>query len=194
MLENAKEIKHEFIEFIKNKKPQNYILTVDPGVSGTGLALWKEENWGKLDYPINCSNLYPIKTKNWTYTALGLANGFIYALGLKEEKFFGKIIKVIIEQPKFFADSAEGSMHAKSDNLGKLYMLVGMLAYAADKFGAEVELIRVDAWKGQLSKQAVISRIEKRLPEIKERLNPKSHSWDAIGIALAAQGFLTIRE
>jgi hypothetical protein len=169
----------------------NYILTVDPGVSGTGLALWKEESWGKLEYPVKCENIYPKKSSNWINRALSMTDKFSKVINtVCFSPLNGVITKVIIEQPKFFADSAEGEMHAKSDNLGKLYMLVGMFSYAA---GTPVELIRVDDWKGQLSKKVVEVRIIKRLPEIKKRLNPKSHSFDAIGIGLAAQGFLTMR-
>ena len=39
-------------------------------------------------------------------------------------------------------------------------------------------------WKGQLSKEIVIERIKKRIPNVVEQFDPYKDIWDAIGIGL----------
>lgn len=189
---------------IEKAEPKNGLcITIDPGVSRTGYALWELKDWGKIVYPVECGILTPGTTGSWEKRALGIKNK-LGDLVSKDKKLMALktiedlenlqlITRAIIEEPKYFADKAEGEMTAKTNSLGKLYMLVGLFLGVLWENNIETELVRVDHWKGQLEKPIVIQRIRRRLPDIDQRLAPKADSWDAIGISLGIQGFLTMR-
>jgi hypothetical protein len=82
--------------------------------------------------------------------------------------------------------SAKGYAVAASGDLVKLSCLVGMIAGLCKAMGIIIYLVPVAKWKGQLTKEAVIYRIEKILG----KCTYEKDEWDAVGIGLWAKGLL----
>jgi hypothetical protein len=171
------------------------ILSIDPGVSGTGICVWDSATWGKkfqvkqglsfsnhYSNPIHVENFMPHGYDNWVITC---------------EKFHEKlhtiinrymVRRVFCEFPQYFASSKGHAATGKGD-IYKLSCLVGVFAGCVWEYGGEFNCILVNEWKGQLSKDAVIQRIGVRLPTLgSSGMHIESHSYDAIGIGLFAQG------
>lgn len=188
------------IRSTENYKPSSGLtLTIDPGIGRTGLALWRNDEWDKLEYPLGCENITPGCTGTWEKRAQAIVNKldeFVYnwsKWGNSEynlENGNHTIDRAYIEMPKFFSDKSEGEREAKTGALGKLYMLVGMYCCILWENNVDVHLVRVDDWKGTLPKDAVINFIERRLPDIRAKLDPKLDSWDSIGIGLGVRDML----
>lgn len=158
------------------------ILSVDPGVSGTGVALWRGKTWKKtVCNPVWAENLYPREKGDYVHkTNLLLAR-------LETLISETTVTDLWCEMPQFF-DDAGGHMAAKKGDLAKLTFFVGAIAGLCYKRGIRFHPVEPSEWKGQTSKEMVIRKINTVLPQIHE-LKPKSHSYDAIGIGLWAQGF-----
>lgn len=137
-------------------------LAIDPGVAGSGVAVWLAGE----KYP--CFNEAVKKKDRKAYR-----NYFAELLHKFEVKY------VMIEKPAF-QNSVKGQMALRKGDLIELTLFVGGMEMALMELGAEVELIDVSLWKGQLPKEVVNTRIKSVFPEV----NAKSHDWDAIGIGL----------
>lgn len=143
------------------------ILTIDPGISGTGWAVFSKQ----FVTPIAHGIIYPKEkeiSKKFNYIVSYLQL-IVKKMGVRQ---------VYIEFPSYF-QSAGGRVTAASGALVKLSNLVGAIMFAL-----EAKPIKVAQWKGQLPKEVVIKRIKKILPNCKA----KSHDWDAIGIGLYVLG------
>jgi len=158
------------------------IISLDPGITGTGVAVWKRRDWRKtLTNPVWCCNMYPKGKGDYVCKTISLL--------IKIEDLMNayRVTDLYCEMPEFF-DDAGGHMAAKKGDLGKLTYFVGAVAGLCYTRGVVFHPIEPSKWKGQTSKEMVIRKIEQILPEIHE-LNPKSHTYDAIGIGLWAQGY-----
>jgi hypothetical protein len=162
------------------------VISLDPGVQGTGVAIWSAENWNRRVPPIHVQNFDRLGTDgDWK----GAANRMGKLLdGLMKE--YGTVA-LHSEFPQLMS-GAGGHMVAASGDLQKLTFIVGVFAQVAWANGAMFTEHLVHSWKGQMSKEAVIVRIKRKIPKVVE-LNPQTHSWDAIGIGLHAQGFFNER-
>lgn len=157
-------------------------MSVDPGVTGTGIAIWEANDWKfKLTNPIWVGNLYPNKDSGFNDKVSDILTK-IYDLTQK----YG-VTEIWCEMPEFF-DDAGGHMAAKKGDLTKLTFFVGAIHGFCIFNGIKFHPVTPSTWKGQTSKEQVIRKIEYILPSI-VNLNPKSHSYDAIGIGLWAQEF-----
>ncbi len=95
---------------------------------------------------------------------------------------------IAIEWPSYFG-SVGGIATAGHGDLVKLAFTVGKMAQIGEAYGAAFIPVPVVNWKGQLKKNVVIKRIKKTIPKaFLEKLDPDSHSWDAIGIGLFVRG------
>jgi len=157
------------------------ILSIDPGVAGTGVAVWSRIAWGH-GKPTDVFNLYPRKDagRDFTSKTCSLLKRLEESVDLKE------VTEVWCEMPEFF-QSAGGMMVASSGDLSKLTFMVGALAGHLWKYGIVFKTVCPTVWKGQLTKDMVIRKIQHIIPDIEKSMDPKSHSWDAIGIGLWAQ-------
>lgn len=145
------------------------IMTIDPGIAGTGWAIFDNDT---LEYS---GVLTPPKALDWQHKM----NWLIISLKLiATKKLPGKKIKIYVEMPAMFG-SAKGQVTASSGALVKLTLLVGQIMR---EFSAEV--LPVNEWKGQLSKQIVEKRVKDFLPGC----TAKSHAIDAIGMGLYLTG------
>lgn len=168
-----------------------YAVSVDPGLNGTGLAIWGIGTWGLREAPREILTLYgrskhmATEPLTWDETAKQITGKFkrIFAEGV-----FTPVTHVYIEMPEVFDGSAKGYAANVKGDLFKLSFLIGNLAQVAWENSADLTLYPVTYWKGQLPKAVVIERIKKTIPTIIQK-DPHSHMWDAIGIGLFAKGF-----
>lgn len=159
-----------------------YRYSLDPGISGTGVAIWKDSEWkDRAALPVLTENLYPsARCTDWTERA--------ETIGRKLLELFNRYppLFVYCEFPEF-QDSAKGYAVATKGDLQKLTFIVGFFAAMAWEKRAAFVPYKVSVWKGQLPKPVVISRIIERIPGISE-MKVSSHSFDAIGVGLYAKG------
>lgn len=160
------------------------ILSVDPGIGGTGWAAWEEKDFAKrLRCPVACGNLYAHSSAN------GMVEKSFSILDKLEPIFERYSVKMLIsEEPEFF-DSAGGHMTAVTGDLIKLTFFVGTLAGLCHSLDIDFSSVPPSEWKGQTSKEQVIRKLLHILPDLDRKLRPKSHSYDAIGIGLWVQKF-----
>lgn len=173
-------------------------LSIDPGLSGTGLAWWSEQHWGDVVPPIHAENLYcSVGATDSTSGSLAGTTSSVWQARARSlsEKLQTRIREyapaaVYCEFPEFM-DSASGVMVATKGDLQKLTFVVGNFAQVCWNAGIPFYPILVNEWKGQMSKQKVELRIRKRLPDLVDQpYKAVSHSIDAIGIGLFAKGML----
>src|SRR3990167_4151964 len=147
------------------------MVTIDPGINGTGYAIWGNKELKKYGVIIPPKQFKSLKDK---------AGYIITQLDIAMCKYLSKFNKVYVEEPAFF-QSAGGRVTAGSGSLIKLTLLVGMII---NKFDAMS--VKVNDWKGQLPKEVVIQRIKNTLKE--QVKDVKTHAWDAIGMGLYLKG------
>lgn len=152
------------------------VLTVDPGLGGTGIVYWlnfdlPHPQWGKV--------LHSKHTRNhWIYRANSIVDQFKREI----EPITGL---VVIENQSMWDSSEAAFASARKGDIVKLAQLTGMMMKVALDAEMEVHLISPMNWKGQLPKRTVHSRIRKILGK-----KYREHEADAIGIGLHLQGLL----
>ena len=153
------------------------LMSVDPGATGTGIALWRV-GFGVVDPGIfYCKNLFGGDGDWWER-----ADQLVPQLSTLLHKY--GVVEMVIEYPQFM-ESLKGQASSRQGDTLKLAFLVGRYVQAARELGIRnIRRVQPDEWKGQLPKDVVERRIIAKIPEIVEVLNPKTHSWDAIGIGL----------
>ncbi len=144
------------------------------------MALWRERTWKKVPKPYYCCNLYSSHKGDWELRVQNIT------AKVKEILDEADATHVYCEMPEFF-NVAGGHLAANTGDLGKLTFLVGAYAQAAWSRGAVFVPITPREWKGQTSKEQVIRKI-RQVMTLDADIKPVSHSWDAIGIGLWAQG------
>lgn len=156
------------------------LISVDPGVGGTGVARWLDS--GKL---FDTHTLHASKEGEWLYRAFAIVRAFEIIL---ESPAF-EINEVVLEGPVFMG-GAGGHTVAASGDLCKLAMLAGMLARAAHREhpAANILLAAPADWKGQVSKEAAARRIRKIMGADFPNGRISNHAIDAVGIGLWRQG------
>ena len=160
------------------------VLAIDPGLGGTGWALWTvESETGSI--PDGVGVIHG-KAKDDTLAARceEIAHRLILT-GM--ETSWMTPTAVLIELPQHMASAA--GIAAQSGGIYKLTFLAGYLARALHP--AEVFVVTPGEWKGQLPKHVIQSRVERVLgQDMCKTLNIKSHAWDAVGLGLWAMGKL----
>ncbi len=151
------------------------ILSVDPGVGGTGYAVWGEKlvDFGTLHFSVG--------VLHWEDRVQNVAVKFSNLFRLY------KISKVVMEFPNYM-HGTQGRMVAESGDLIKLAVLTGMLMQCTMSEGVEFEPVYPGTWKGQLPKIVCENRIRKILGKQFPKDRISNHAIDAIGIGLWAQG------
>jgi Holliday junction resolvasome RuvABC endonuclease subunit len=162
-----------------NRKINTVVMSIDPGIGGTGVAVWDLELWKtpKVN-PLATYVLTPTGQKIWTADMYELFEMFDELLDKHNPA------QLWCEYPQYFLGNHSATTEG---NIYKLSSVVGMYMGMIKSRGGILAPVYVNEWKGQMSKDATIVRIKKRLPNI-DLLNVKSHAWDAVGIGLYAQG------
>lgn len=166
---------------------RNYRMSVDPGIRGTGVALWDSSRWkDPEDEPILVSAFTPPGDLAWIAAARWVMEGINALLvGLPSPM---KMKGLYIEMPQYFGvGNAAGEMVAARGDLQKLAFMTGMISSFGWYKRCKIRPYEVNAWKGQLSKKQTEERIKKILPGLKV-LKVANHGWDAVGIGLYAKG------
>ena len=100
---------------------------------------------------------------------------------------FQRIYAVIEEMEHWGGASAKSAMTWAKGDMQKVTVLTGWLAHAFHARNSTVVLVPPSEWKGQLPKDVVQYRVEKRMGKaLVKQLGPKSHAWDALGIGYYA--------
>lgn len=162
------------------------LLALDPGLQGTGYALWlsrsarehKQRRWAPDRVGVlNVSSRD--KDMAWWDRAMLLAKQ-IAALRSSRQT------RIVCEFTEYQA-SAHRVMAWKTGDLQRLTFLSGVI-YAVTRPNPFLPVV-TSGWKGQLSKAMVIERITNRFGrKTVSRLGIKTHAFDAVGIGLWALG------
>ena len=160
-----------------------YILTIDPG-QNIGWALWDWEYWDTLVPPIRTGVQVKTTKTNW-FSGLKVTHKRFQRM-IERQVYLKNLSTVYIEEP-YYAEGGTALASAKSGALVKLSIAVGWLVGYFSTHGVQVELVSVQAWKGQLSKELVAKRIQRKLGKRAAKI--KSHAIDATGIGLYKKGF-----
>lgn len=175
---------HNKIDDIKVENIVESIMTVDPGKSGTGIAVWDKERWD-----MQCNTFHRVLYNEPYYNA---SFSFRGNNPLKEYYMlidtFIKLFHVqlmVIEKPSYFS-SAKGAVTASSGKLVTLAMICGAYHAVGTLNGISCDFIDVGKWKGQLTKEVIKYRIQQSSPNIMAT----NHDWDAIGIGLKLMGII----
>lgn len=155
--------------------PGAKFLSVDPGLSGTGWAVWGP---GQLP-PLRSGSLSAPADRDWLIRARWLGNEVRH---LAES--WG-VDYVVIEQPQFMESAGKGLIAAREGDLVKLSILVGVIAAQH----SHSVLVEVREWKGSMSKEVSHRRIRSKLPGWVP-CTATSHEMDAVGIGLFAKGVM----
>jgi hypothetical protein len=163
------------------------LVCIDPGLSmgegGTGWAMFENklmpEKWGVVK-PRRQDGLEWIERSNSIIVQLG---------SMFDIADMRKRPKALIELPTFF-QSLKGSACATGksgddSDLVKLAVHVGRLYEFFYHLEWSVEFIRVNEWKGTMSKTAVVERINRRLEKV---VDFGDHATDAVGMGLHYKG------
>lgn len=162
------------------------VLSVDPGLTGTGYAVWSAsaELWRLSRKPTRVGVITP-PAKLEAMAKLRYLVERLSGLMANED-----INRVACELPEFWAGAFGRAVAARGD-LVKLSLVVGAVAALAVERRAVFTTVPVRDWKGNLPKDVVERRIRRRIGDgVCEQLGIKSHAWDAVGIGLYVKGML----
>jgi len=161
------------------------IWTIDPGLQGTGIAVWEPTTWTTRKRPVP-----PVHTET-------LRSGSSPAIETKMAVMTHRVKALLrdwpckeayIEKPAFF-QSASGLMTASRQDLTKLTLCAGYIWGWLASEGVTVKFVEVHEWKGQVPKTVMAKRVNKLL---RQRVNREwsEHVYDAVGIGLWVKGCL----
>ena len=160
------------------------IASIDPGLGGTGYAIWSASDWNRLVPPKHSGVVNCRIDLDWpdAVAEIGYQMGNILKLHAVHDVF--------VELPQVMHSQA-GLAASASGDLVKLCMVAGCVIGSLNPSWSRVFMVSIPKWKGQLSKTEVANRIKQRLPTYRWSVpNPTSHEVDAVGIGLYAKGHL----
>lgn len=140
-------------------------ITIDPGISGTGLAFFEDSRLLKWITVRSYRDTWQEKTK-----------GIVEVIQRHHEEFNFKWSKVFIEWPSNFMGTAKGQVAIGTGSILKLAYLIGLISGSIQ--GPEMVLISVQRWKGSLPKKVTQKRAEKFF----KQKGFSNHVSDAVGI------------
>ena len=165
------------------------IATIDPGITGTGITIWKGRTRPR-DNPIACHEInYASKQTDW------IKRG-VHVVGLVQDYLSTyNITYVYCEYQMAFEASAKGRAAQRRGDITKLTFFTGMLYYELSEVnGIPFELILPYVWMGQIPEIALRARIVDKIGlDLYEELGVSKHTMDSVGIGLHLQGRLTER-
>lgn len=160
------------------------IMTVDPGLGGTGWAVWGRDTFDNLVPPLSSGSIDPRSGDLQHERSFSIADQ-IHQLALRNSVFV-----VYIEYPMFMESSGKGMSAARGGDLVTLSVLVGMIASrVADGRSTLYCPVEIPTWKGGMNKDITKTRVLDLLPDYSPSTST-THEIDAIGIGLHVKGFL----
>jgi len=170
-----------------------YTIGIDPGFGGTGVALFREMHLNSVVWKRKIGKKpFEIRAHILATDIAGWLKGEVEKDDAPRVGLVGPPT-IVCEIPAYQSTPSR-SMGWKKGDLQKLTYLVGAIGYACatlelcddPQLFPVYETVTPAGWKGQLSKQIVINRIRKRIPNVDEKFSPKLDIWDAIGIGMWA--------
>jgi len=161
------------------------MLTIDPGLSGTGWAIFHGKEL------IDHGTLHVGTKGDWIERAFQIARSLEYVAE------YSKGIDLVVIEKCRNLPSAKGVAATLSDAIVKLAIFTGMCVMVCGQHAAHIELIEPSAWKGSMSKDVMDRRVARALGAddrqckkpvkfIDSKLGKtSSHTRDAIGIGLS---------
>lgn len=166
------------------------VLTVDPGLGGTGWAVWSRENFDDLVRPVSSGSIEASHHRasgnpyQWYERASIIADEL---LGIKQR--WNSAI-VYVEQPAFMESAGKGLSAARDGDLVTLSALFGIIAgRLTDARSSLFCPVLIHAWKGSMDKDITKIRVLEKLPGWKPATGT-THEIDAVGIGLHVKGHL----
>lgn len=155
-----------------------HVFSIDPGLSGTGLAEWRSKELRAV---------HVIHFKKEAETLIDKCNSISDQVTDIVHTGRPGGAEFYIEMPQKMTNVR--GIAAQGGAVYKLTFLVGHLAASVRPYARHVEEVPIHAWKGQLPKDVVQRRIIRTLGvNTCTRLNIRTHAWDAVGIGLWATG------
>ena len=140
-------------------------ITIDPGIGGSGYAVWNEDwslsKWGEI-MPIGKTDFEKLDSITSVLRVIARTN---------------KVEDVYIEYPATMRADI-----AMSGALTKLGFGAGVLI--GSLLPRRFELVSVRTWKGNLPKEVVAKRVQRAFPAY----TIDGHAYDAIGVGLFLRG------
>src|SRR6266540_651688 len=153
------------------------LLSIDPGLGGTGWAIWR----GQVELKLHMAGVITASKRSENFVIR--ADDIATQLHQMTQRHGGNHLteyKAICEFPDF-QDSGVRSMGWRSGDLQKLTYLVGVLA--ATLYCDEFIPVKPHRWKGQLPKRVVEARLLKKIGAARcAVLGIKTHACDTVGI------------
>ena len=176
---------------IRSRKPKEfrlggncgYWMSIDPGVGGTGFAVWSAEDFDSLSPPIDSGSIEcDDSSAAWIERAARIGDLLRTTVCRKYP-----LCHVFYEHPAFL-EGPKGIASARDGSLVKLSIIAGIVvASTAVPTCTRVTPVPLH-WKGQMSKTMTEKRIRERIPDYRAR-DGADHEWDAIGIGLFVKGY-----
>ena len=156
-------------------------LTIDPGVGGTGFAVWDCERFHELVEPVDSGAIECDGSGcEWIEKVMRIGDLLRTTVCRKYV-----ISHVFYEHPQFI-EGPRGIASARDGSLVKLSLIAGVVVASA---AANARVVPVPLhWKGQMNKEKTERRIRQRLPNY-QATDDVDHEWDAIGIGLFIKGY-----
>ena len=163
-------------------------ISIDPGLGGTGYAIWSRERATKLENPIESGSIQaPVDGR------LEVRMAWL-CVAIRHICSQHSVLELVIEQPQFM-EGGKGLVAARDGDLVTLSILVGALCGSlwrcengrdiAASYGTH--LVPVNVWKGNMSKDLTDTRVRSKLPKWKNQ-SDTTHESDAVGLGLYAKG------
>ena len=148
-------------------------MTVDPGLQGTGYAVWRRDRLSAVGV------ITPPRKGEWWDRAHYVAQNLRAILGMGD--------RVYVEHMEYFGGAK--SMGWRTGDLQRTTYLEGCIA---GSWAQSITIpVPVRDWKGQLPKDVVIARAKMALGTKQcQELGIETHAWDAVGIGLWVQNRL----
>lgn len=161
----------------KDKRFLNRLLTVDPG-NHTGWAYW----YGRIT-PIYGTIVFDKRLSETTEQVCNMAHRFTNLVqNIRQQN--GDIDKIVMENVSYWSGSMISLTATTRGDLFKLAFYIGAYIDRAGMMSIPVELKQPMHWKGQLTRNAVIHRVEL----ITDISHINEHEASAIGIGLNEMG------
>lgn len=161
------------------------LVSIDPGVAGTGWAQWKGSTLVKAGV------IYPrrnLEDNHWWERAMDVAMKFRHIIQqLESDAAYDRVrlqVAFICEFPQHM-EGVKGIAAQGDSGIHKMSHLTGMI----HGMNAGYNFIPVTPmqWKGQLPKSVVIDRVRQVLGTRACKDHAlKAHAWDAVGLGLWA--------
>ena len=158
-------------------------LTVDPGLGGTGWAVWSRETFKACCPPLDSGAIVLARrSRPWWWHCIEIAERVRCIMQQSSAAI------VYVEQPQFM-EAGKGLAAARDGDLVKLTSIFGAIMGVCNNQSRLFCPVPIPEWKGNMPKDVFEPRIRSRIPKWKPKTGT-THEMDAVGIGLFVKGHL----